>query len=169
MKLVLFRMAETARFAGAAVVMLLPILVLTVACGGGGGEETTPAASATATETPSAGESPEVAAYPEAEEVVSGTYVGRLPITLPDPPLDPKEYPSVSYAVYNTDDSADKVFKFYKNELKEWNEEGTFDIEQEGVKGHWGVWSQSDAQVAAWIWVGESEGTTTALVATGSR
>jgi len=169
-------------------------LVLAVACGGGEEKATkasptaaaaqTPKASPTAAETPAVGETPEktpagaagelpaIAAYPGAEEVTGGTYTGTGAFPIPmvgQGELEPGEYGSVQYTIYQTSDSPDKVLDFYKKEFKGWKEEGTYGMEQVGQNGQIAVWSKDDGNVAAWMAAFESEGTTSVVVAVGAR
>lgn len=164
------------------------LMLAAVACGGGE-EKETPAATATPkaeqtrapaetsapeeTATPEetssghAGELPDIAAYPGAEETFSGTFSGGigLPLLIPgDSPLDPEEFGDTAYTVFETDDSVDQVFDFYKGEFKGWKEEWTWSTEAAGAKARWGVWSKDDRSVAAWVAAAEEDGTTSVTV-----
>jgi hypothetical protein len=165
-------------------------LVLAVACGGD--EEESPKASptttaaktptATAPETPAAGETPEktpaggagetpsIAAYPGATEVVTGTFDtgGTFPFPMSaDSPVNPEDYSNVQYTVYSTDDSSQNVLDFYKKELKDWKQEGSFALGA-GV-GEVTMWSKDDGKDVVWLMVSGQEGATSVVVATGVR
>jgi hypothetical protein len=166
------------------------VLVLAVACGGddeeGPAAGETPAAAEETPEGPSpsegetpegpppseAGELPDIAAYPGATDVFTGTFTGAGAFPIPlagDVPIEPGEFPNVQYSVYQTSDSTDKVLDFYKREFKGWKEEWTFSMEQVGQEGEVVVWSKDDRDVAAWMAAFEDEGTTNVVVAVGVR
>jgi hypothetical protein len=167
------------------------VLLLAVACGGGEEEEApaageTPAAAETpaAGETPAAAETPEkppageagelpsIPAYPGAEEVFSGTFTGGGAFPIPmmgDEGLDPGDYGAIQYTLYDTSDSSDKVLDFYKKEFKDWKEEWTYSMEQLGQNGEVVVWSKNNGDIAAWMSAVEEEGTTSVVVAMGTR
>jgi len=167
-----------------AVAVAAAFLVLAAVACGGAEEKQTPAATATpkAEETPApaetatpekektpsgrAGELPDIAAYPGAKETFSGTFTGEgLPLPVPgESPLEPQEYGKTAYTVFQTDDSVDDVYDFYKKEFKGWKEEWTWSTEAAGGKVRWGVWSKDDRSVAAWVLAGEEDGKTSVTV-----
>jgi hypothetical protein len=166
-------------------VVAATFLVLAIACGGDEKEKTPTASPTTAAEkTPTAGETPEktpageagelpsIPAYPGANEIFTGTFSsgGVFPIPLAgDAPMEPEDYGSVQYSVYQTSDSSEKVTNFYKKEFKGWEEEGSFSMEEVGQKGEVVVWSKDDRDVAAWMGVFEEEGGTSVVIAMGAR
>lgn len=135
--------------------------------------EVTPAATPEEEErTPTAaGELPEVAVYPGAVEVSSGTYAaGELPIAVPGTlPFKPSEYGDVRYTVFTTGDSPEDVLDFYQKQFKGWKEEFSSGGEAEGSKYQMRVWSKDDGQLASWLVASQVAGTTTAMVAWASR
>jgi hypothetical protein len=174
-------------------VVAAAFLLLAVACGGG--EKESPKASPTttaaktptaATKTPAAGETPEktpageagelssIAAYPGAKEFYSGPFNSGEVFPIPlgsDVPISPDEYGGIQYTIYETSDSSEEVVGFYKEEFKDWKEEGTFDLEQvAGQKGEAVVWTKDDGKVAAWLGVfEEARGVTSFAIAVGAR
>jgi hypothetical protein len=117
------------------------------------------------------GELPDISAYPGAEEVFTGTFTGGGGFPIPmigEGDLDPEDYGSVQYTVYETSDSADKVIDFYKDEFKDWKEEWTFGMEEGGQQGEIVIWSKDDAKLAAWLSAFEDDGTTSVIVAMGT-
>jgi hypothetical protein len=154
------------------------VLVLAVACGGG--DEEGPAAGETpaaAEETPEGsspgetGELPDIPLYPGATDVLTQTYTGGegpfVP-TMGEGDIDPGAYDTVKNAMYETSASFEDVIDFYKEEFKGWKEEGSFSTEQMGQKGQAVVWSKDDGNLAAWLSVAESEGTTIVIISIGA-
>ncbi|MDP2948046.1 MAG: hypothetical protein Q8P22_00715, partial [Chloroflexota bacterium] len=126
-----------------------------------------------AEQTPSgrAGELPDIADYPGAKNTFSGTFAGEGGL-LPIPgtsPLKPEEFAKTAYTIFETDDSVDKVFDFYKSQVKGWKEEWTWSTEAEGAKARWGVWSKDDGSVAAWVLAAEEDGTTSVTVVRAAK
>jgi hypothetical protein len=166
------------------------VLVLAVACGGDDDEEgpaagETPAAAEETPEGPSpsegetpegsspgeAGELPDIPIYPGATDVLTQTYTGGEGPSVPtmgEGDIDPGAYGTVKNAMYDTSASFEKVIDFYKEEFKGWKEEGSFSTEQMGQKGQAVVWSKDDGNLAAWLSVAESEGTTIVIVSIGA-
>ncbi|MDP2948401.1 MAG: hypothetical protein Q8P22_02545 [Chloroflexota bacterium] len=158
------------------VACLAAFLVLAAVACGGGEEKETPAATATpkAEQTPSgrAGELPDIADYPGAKNTFSGTFAGGggLPLPVPgDSPLEPEEFSKAGYTLFETDDSVDKVYDFYKSQFKGWEEEWTWSTEAEGEKARWGVWSKDDQSVAAWVLAATGDGTTSVTVVRAAK
>jgi len=168
-----------------------------VACGGGddkkeNGDKTTPVAEETketdgedtpaAKETPAVKETKEadggdsggslasVPIYPGADEVMTGEWSGDEALI---PAIgngeNPADFEKVKYGIYETDDSPDKVFEWYKDKMSGWKEEWVFATSGEQGAGGIGVWSKDDGKTAAWIMVGEDSGKTSLTVMTGSQ
>ncbi|MCJ7509604.1 MAG: hypothetical protein MUP14_01770 [Dehalococcoidia bacterium] len=169
-------------------VIVAAFLVLAVACGGGEKESpkaspTTTAAktpTATAAKTPAAGETPEktpaggageapnIAAYPGATEVFTGTFDtgGTFPFPLSeDMPVNPEDFGNVQYTLYQTNDSSQNVLDFYKKELKDWKQEGSFEVG--GMTGEIMMWSRDDGKDIVWLAAFDEGGGTSVVVATG--
>jgi hypothetical protein len=140
----------------------------------------------TATKTPTAGETPEetptgeagglpsIADYPGATEFYSGPFNSGEAFPIPlgsDVTISPDEYGGIQYTIYETSDSLEGVIDFYKEELKDWKEEGTFDLEEvSGQKGKAVVWSKDNRNVAAWLGgFEEARGMTSFAIAVGAR
>jgi hypothetical protein len=172
-------------------IMAAAVLVLAVACGGDDEEEgpaagetpaaaetpaagETPAAAETPERTPAgeAGELPDIPAYPGATESFSGTFTGGGTFPIPmmgGEGIDPEDYGSVQYTMYETSDSFGDVVDFYKDEFSDWKEVWSFNMEQAGEKGEIVVWSKGGGDLAAWMAATEDEGTTSVIVAMGAR
>jgi len=136
----------------------------------------TPAAGETPEETPTgeAGGLPSIPTYPGATVVYSGTFSsgGTFPIPLgSDVTINPDEYGGIQYTIYETDDSLEWVIDFYKKELKDWKEEGTFSLEAVAEqKGKVVVWTKDNGNVAAWVGgFEEARGVTSFAIAVGAR
>ena len=139
----------------------------------GNGEEETPAAKATKEEDGGGGNGggslEDVPVYPGAKKITSGEWSGS------DAPLpgigggeNPSDYGTVKYGMYETDDSPEKVFDWYKDKMKGWKEEWVMSSSGEGA-GSIGVWSKDDGKTTAWVTVGEEGGTTSLTIMTGSQ
>ncbi|MGD0205253.1 MAG: hypothetical protein ABSB57_02255 [Dehalococcoidia bacterium] len=115
-------------------------------------------------------QAPEIAKYPAAKDVKTGSR-GPFPIALPgDNPLEPDKYKNnMRYRVFETADPADRVFDFYKGEFEGWKTELTLNADEGGMKARAAVWSKDDRKSAAWMAATEAEGTTKVIVMTGSR
>jgi len=153
--------------------------LLLAACGGEEQEET-PTAVATLAETPegtispAAGEVPEIPAYPGATDIKSDYHSDILPVVIitveefqgqpaisfqavdvrevvGDIPVEPEQYRNVRYSAYQTEDSADDVLDFYKNEFRDWGEEFSSDIDEAGMKGHFAIWTKDAKNIAVWM------------------
>jgi hypothetical protein len=135
-----------------------------------GDEEATPVAEENGEAEDGGGEGSigDVPVYPGAKEVMSGEWSGsEAAIPMMGAPMDPEDYGTVEYAMYETDDSAEEVFGFYEDEMKGWNEEWTFSGGDETGMGGMGIWSKDDGAVAAWIVVSEEDGTTSLMIGVG--
>jgi hypothetical protein len=115
-------------------------------------------------------EAPEIAKYPEAEDVKTGNR-GTFPIALlGEEPLEPHKFKgNMRYRAFETDDSADLVFDFYNGEFEGWATELTFDVDEAGMKVRVAVWSKDDRKSAAWMAATEAGGNTRVIVMTGTR
>jgi hypothetical protein len=115
-------------------------------------------------------EAPEIAKYPEAEDVKTGSR-GTFPIALlGEEPLEPHKFKgNIRYRAFETDDSADAVFDFYKDDFEGWTTELTFDVDEAGMKVRLAVWSKDERKSAAWMAATEGEGITEVIVMTGTR
>ncbi|KPK45877.1 MAG: hypothetical protein AMJ77_06700 [Dehalococcoidia bacterium SM23_28_2] len=115
-------------------------------------------------------EAPEIAKYPQAEEVKTGSR-GIFPIALSgDKPLEAHEYrANMRYRTFETEDSADQVLDFYNDEFTGWKTELTLDTGETGAKTVIAVWSKDDRKSAAWLVATEAEGITEVVAMTGTR
>lgn len=176
------------------IALMLALGAAFVACGGGGEESNkeqaeptaaeqqqdgqeqqqadTPAAKATSK--PSGGESGgsigDVPVYPGAKKTTSGEWSGSeamIPAVGSD--VDTANYTTVQYAMYETSDGAQKVFDWYKDKMSDWEDQGSFSGGSEGSVGAFGVWTKDGGKEAAWITIGEDNGTTTIGVFFGSQ
>jgi hypothetical protein len=166
-----------------------------VACGGGSNdkkatptteaqeqqqEESTPSTKATTekktTPTPksNSGSSDsslgDVPVYPGATKLTSGEWSGSegaMPAIGSD--VNAGDYNNVAYAMYETNDSPQDVLDWYKDKMSGWKDEGSFSGGSEGEMGAYAAWTKDDGKVAAWITVGESEGTTSLGIWTGTQ
>jgi hypothetical protein len=115
-------------------------------------------------------EAPEISKYPEANDVKTGSR-GTFPIALlGEEPLEPHKFKgNMRYRTFETGDSADAVFDFYKDSFQEWTTELTFDVDEAGMKVRVAVWSKDGRKSAAWMAATEAEGITEVIVMTGTR
>jgi hypothetical protein len=138
---------------------------------GNGGEET-PAAEATEEDEGDGGSSGSVGdmpVYPGAKEVTSGEWSGsEAPIPGIGGGANPSDYGTVKYGMYETDDSPDDVFNWYKDKMSGWKEEWIMSSSGEGA-GSIGVWSKDDGKTSGWVTVSEEGGTTSLMIMTGSQ
>jgi uncharacterized protein YgiB involved in biofilm formation len=70
--------------------------------------------------------------------------------------------------MYETDDSPDEVFNWYKDKMSGWKEEWIMSSSGEGA-GSIGVWSKDDGKTTGWVTVGEEGGTTSLTIMAGSQ
>jgi len=167
------------------IALMLVIGAAAVACGGGDngdkdskeptvaeeqdGQEDTPEAKATEEKaTPkssgdgeSSGSFADVPVYPGVTEITSGEWSGSEGM-IPGigSEVDTADYQNIEFAMYETDDSPEDVFDWYKDKMGDWNEEGSFSGGSGSDYGAYALWTKDDGKVAAWITVGESDGTT---------
>jgi len=136
---------------------------------GNGGEET-PAAKATKEEDGGGGNGggslEDVPIYPGATKIgewstTSGAMAGA--------PMDLGEYSSITYAMFETDDSTDDVLDFYKDKMKDWNDEGTFSFGEGEEAMSWFYWTKDEGAVAAMVMVVEEGGNTAFTVYAASQ
>lgn len=164
-----------------------------VACGDEEEEEAAPPAAATEAEAPTEAETEEavveeeeegeeeeeeedgageasiadVPVYPGAEKTQSGEWSGgEAAIPMMGAPIEAGEYGTIEFAMFETDDSADEVFSFYKDEMGDWEEVWTFSGSGEEAVGM-GIWTKDEGKVAAWVVVGEEDDTTSLMIAVG--
>jgi len=148
-----------------------------VACGGGDDKDKDEKATPVAQETKEAengdgdsgGSLEDIPIYPGAKKVTSGEWSGA------DAPLpgigggeNPSDYGTVKYGMYETDDSPDEVFNWYKDKMSGWKEEWIMSSSGEGA-GSIGVWSKDDGKTTGWVTVGEEGGTTSLTIMAGSQ
>jgi len=157
-----------------------------VACGGEEEEEAAPPAAATEAEAPTEAETEEavveeeeeedgaveasiadVPVYPGAKKTQSGEWSGgEAAIPMLGAPIEAAEYGTIEFAMFETGDSADEVFSFYKDEMGDWEELWTFSGSGEEAVGM-GIWTKDEGKVAAWVVVGEEDDTTSLMIAVG--
>jgi len=137
--------------------------------GSSGGEET-PAAKATKEEGGGGGGSlGDIPVYPGATKITSGEWSGSdAPIPAIGGGENPSDYGTVKYGMYETDDSPDDVFNWYKDKMSGWKEEWIMSSSGEGA-GSIGVWSKDDGKTAGWVTVSEEGGKTSLTIMTGSQ
>jgi hypothetical protein len=157
---------------------------LAIACGGdddGGGDKDTPTAEATSGDEAttaatdeatsagdeatseatsdgggSSGSSFEDIPVPDgATQTFSGEF-GEGAVPIPAGDLDSSAYGNLKYATYTLDQSADDVLQFYKDELGDWEELGTFSGGAAGAIGAYGAWSKDNQDVVLWIGVSDN-------------
>jgi hypothetical protein len=168
------------------IALMLVVGAAAVACGGGGdngdsenkeptaaeqqnGQEDTPAAEATQEKaTPesngdggSSGSLGDVPVYPGANKITGGEWSGSEGM-IPGigSELDTADYQNIEFAMYESDDSADDVFNWYKDKMSGWDNQGSFSGGSGGDYGAYALWTKDDGKTAAWITVGTSDGTT---------
>jgi hypothetical protein len=138
----------------------------------GNGGEDTPAAKATKEDGgggDSGGSVADVPVYPGAKKITSGEWAGSdAPIPGIGGGENPSDYGTVKYGMYETDDSPDEVFNWYKDEMSGWKEEWIMSSSGEGA-GSIGVWSKDDGKTTGWVTVSEEGGTTSLTIMTGSQ
>ena len=172
------------------IALMLAFGAALVACGGGGDnekdnkeptvaeqqqdgqdqQEDTPAAK----ETPKKKETPEsssggdsggsigdVPIYPGAKEITSGEWSGSEGgIPGIGSGVDTADYQNIEFAMYETDDSPEDVFDWYKDKMSDWDEEGSFSGGSGSDYGAYALWTKDGGKTGAWITVGASDGTT---------
>jgi len=172
------------------IALMLAFGAALVACGGGGDkadkeqaqptveqqqdgqdqQEDTPAAK----ETPKKKETPksssggdsgrslgDVPIYPGAKEITSGEWSGSEGgIPGIGSAVDTADYQNIEFAMYETDDSPEDVFDWYKDKMSDWDEEGSFSGGSGSDYGAYALWTKDGGKTGAWITVGESDGTT---------
>jgi hypothetical protein len=164
-----------------------------VACGGGSSKSnnnaapttapqqqgSTPAAEATSTKQPtasssgssggSAGSLSDVPVYPGATKVNSGEFSGSsASIPAIGSSLNAADYKHVAYGIYETDDSPQTVFDWYKSHMSGWTDEGSFSGGSGGDTGAFAAWSKDSGKEAAWMTVGSSSGKTSLSIWVGT-
>jgi hypothetical protein len=113
----------------------------------------------------------DVPVYPGANKVQSGEWSGgEAAIPMMGAPVAAEEFGTIEYAMYETDDSADDVFDFYKDEMGDWEELWTFSggAEGEGAMAM-GIWTKDEGESAAWVVIAEEDGGTSLMIAVGSQ
>jgi hypothetical protein len=142
---------------------------------GNGGEETptakeTPAAEATKEEGGGGGDSlGDIPVYPGATKITSGEWSGsEAPIPAIGGGENPSDYGTVKYGMYETGDSPDEVFNWYKDKMSGWKEEWIMSSSGEGA-GSIGVWSKDDGKTAGWVTVSAEGGKTSLTIMAGTQ
>ena len=115
-------------------------------------------------------EAPEISKYPEAEDTKTGSR-GTFPIALlGEKPLEPHKFKgNMRYRAFETEDSADLVLEFYKEEFGDWTTELSLATEETGTKVIVAVWSKDERKSAAWLAATEGADITEVIVMTGTR
>jgi hypothetical protein len=112
----------------------------------------------------------DIPVYPGANKITSGEWAGAdAPIPAIGGGENPSNFGTVKYGMYQTDDSPDTVFSWYKDKMSGWKEEWTFAGSGEGNAGGIGVWSKDDGKTAAWVVVGEQDNQTSLTIMTGTQ
>jgi hypothetical protein len=169
------------------IALLLVIGAAAVACGGGDNgdgenkeptaaeeqngqdQQDTPAAEATQEEaTPesggdggSGGSLGDVPVYPGANKITGGEWSGSEGM-IPGigSELDTADYQNIEFAMYETSDSPDDVFNWYKDKMSGWDEQGSFSGGSGSDYGAYALWTKDGGKTAAWVTIGTSDGTT---------
>ena len=111
----------------------------------------------------------DVPIYPGAEKV--GDYSSSdVPLPLLTGDLDIEDYESAAWPAYETDDSADDVAAFYKDEMPDngWEKENWFDISF-GEGAAWGSFTRNDGDQAAWVVISGTDDQTNIVIGTGTK
>ena len=120
-------------------------------------EQATPAAKATATSGgSSSGNFADVPIYPGATEVTSGQWSGSDAGIIPSGDLDPSKYQNMQYAMYESNDSPDDVYNWYKDNMDGWDLKESFAGGSGGDYGAYALWSKDNDATVAWLTVGTS-------------
>jgi hypothetical protein len=112
----------------------------------------------------------DVPVYPGAKKTTSGEWSGSdamIPAIGSD--VEAGNYAKVQYAMYETDDSANDVFDWYKDKMSGWDDAGSFSGGSEGSVGAFGVWTKDGGKQAAWVTVAEDSGTTSLSIFYGTQ
>lgn len=139
-----------------------------------GGGQATPTTGAKATSTlgtsgSSSGSIGDIPVYPGAKKDSSGSYSGsNAMIPMIGSSVNATDYGTVQYGIYETSDSAQDVYNWYKDKMSGWKEEWSYSGGSEGSAGAMAVWTKDNPKVAAWLIVGEDSGTTTLTIWYGS-
>jgi hypothetical protein len=129
-----------------------------------------PTAASTASSGGSSGSVADVPVYPGATKITSGEFSGSsasIPAIGSD--LNAADYTNVSYAIYQTGDSPQQVFDWYKSNMSGWKDEGSFSGSSEGSTGAFAAWSKDNGKAAAWIAVATSDNETSLSIWYGSQ
>ena len=103
----------------------------------------------------------DVPIYPGAKEITSGEWSGSEGgIPGIGSGVDTADYENIEFAMYETDDSPEDVFDWYKDKMSDWDEEGSFSGGSGSDYGAYALWTKDGGKTGAWITVGESDGTT---------
>jgi hypothetical protein len=140
--------------------------------GGGGEAEATTAPKDTpkpSTGGGSSGSLGDIPIYPGASKVSSGEYSGSdaaIPMIGSD--VDASNYNSVQWGIYETSDSADDVYNWYKDKMSDWHQEWSYSGGDETGAGAMVVWTKDSGKEAAWVIISEDSGTTELSIWYGS-
>jgi len=103
----------------------------------------------------------DVPIYPGAKKITSGEFSGSdAAIPGIGSGVDAADYQNVEYAMYETDDSPEDVYDWYKDNMDGWDETGSFSGGSGEDFGAYAYWTKDDGKTAAWISVSQSDGTT---------
>jgi hypothetical protein len=112
-----------------------------------------------------------VPVYPGADETMKGEWSGAEAM-VPGVGLrgaDPADFDTVKYGMYESDDSPEDVFLWYKDNMGDWNEDWVFARSGSIGGGGMSVWSKDDGKSAAWILVSEDSGKTSLTIMSASQ
>jgi hypothetical protein len=139
-----------------------------------GGNQATPTTGAKATAKSgnsgsSSGSIGDIPVYTGAKKDSSGSYSGsNAMIPMIGSSVNASDYGTVQYGIYETSDSAQDVYNWYKDKMSGWKEEWSYSGGSQGSTGAMAVWTKDNPKVAAWLIVGEDNGTTTLSIWYGS-
>jgi hypothetical protein len=100
----------------------------------------------------------DVPLYPGVDEITTGEFSGSdagIPGISGD--LNPEDYSSVEYGLYETSDDPEDVYNWYKDNMDGWDEQGSFSGGSDGDYGAYAIWSKDDGKTAAWITISMSD------------
>ncbi len=118
----------------------------------------------------SGGSLSDVPVYPGATKISGGQYSGSAgSIPAIGSNLNAADYTNFAYAIYETDDSPQQVFDWYKNNMSGWTDEGSFSGGAGGNTAAFAAWSKDNGKVAAWMTVGSSDSKTSLSIWSGSQ
>lgn len=110
-----------------------------------------------------------VPVYPGANETMKGEWSGdeaMIPFSGGEG-TSADQFDTVKYGIYETDDSAEEVFSWYKDHMGDWKEDWSMSSSDEEGGGGIGIWSKNDGKQVVWITVGEEGDSTSLMIMTG--